>query len=427
MADRLWFEPDIGPQPVIRVDGVNFAYGEGDAQNQVLFDINLAVMPGQLVVMTGPSGSGKTTLLTLIGALRSLQEGRIDVLGHGLSGLGSGGLVRVRRDIGFIFQMHNLFESLTAVENVKMALQLSRPIRRRRCRARRHDPERLGLGGSHRSYKPRSLSGGQRQRVAIARALANRPRLVLADEPTAALDPESTRNVVRLFKDLTVEEGTAIVMVTHDHRIIELADRLVHMVDGRIVSDIMLNDALRICEFLKGVEGFKNLTPLELTHVAEHMTKRHYMPGEIIIQEGEIGHELFLVSEGAVKVERAGGEVARLGPGEFFGELALMTGERRNATVTAADPLETLRPGQEDEFHAAIEASASFRDQLRRIYFMRRIRAARSLHRGRLIGLQPTDLIRGRIRAGRPRSAPSKPPRGSRRASLRCRRTARTR
>jgi putative ABC transport system ATP-binding protein len=370
MAAQLWFEPDRAANPVVRVDGLNFAYGEGDARNQVLFDINLAVMPGQLVVMTGPSGSGKTTLLTLIGALRSLQEGRIDILGHDLSGLGSGGLVRVRRDIGFIFQMHNLFESLTAVENVKMALQLagshSAATMRQRAVA---ILESLGLG-ARTEYKPRSLSGGQRQRVAIARALANRPRLVLADEPTAALDPESTRNVVRLFKDLTVEEGTAIVMVTHDHRIIELADRLVHMVDGRIVSDIMLNDALRICEFLKGVDAFKNLTPTELTHVAEHMTKRHYMPGEIVIQEGEIGHELFLVSEGAVKVERSGGEVARLGAGEFFGELALMTGERRNATVTAADPLETYVL-EEGDFRNAIEASASFREQLRRIYFMR--------------------------------------------------------
>jgi len=259
---------------------------------------------------------------------------------------------------------------LTAYENVKMAMQLGGGRSAAQMRERGVGMlEKLGLG--HRlDYKPRSLSGGQRQRVAIARALANRPKLVLADEPTAALDPDSTRNVVRLFKDLTIEDGTSIVMVTHDHRIIELADRLVHMVDGRIVSDIMLNDALRICEFLKGVEGFKNLTPTELTSVAEHMTKRHYLPGDIVIQEGEIGHELFLVSEGAVRVERSGGEVARLGPGEFFGELALMSGERRNATVVAADALETYVLG-EDEFRAAIDASVSFRDQLRRVYFMR--------------------------------------------------------
>ena len=370
MAVPLLIEPDLEPNPAVRVDGVNFAYGEGESRNQVLFDIRLAVAPGELVVMTGPSGSGKTTLLTLVGALRSLQEGRIDILGHDLSRLAPGGLVRIRRDIGFIFQMHNLFESLTAYENVKMALQLvgdhSAAAMRQRGIAML---EQLGLGARI-NYKPRSRSGGQRQRVAIARALANRPKLVLADEPTAALDPESARNVVRLFKDLTVEDGTAIVMVTHDHRIIELADRLVHMVDGRIVSNIMLNDALRVCEFLKGVEAFKNLTPTELTHIAEHMVKRHYMPGEIVIREGDVGHELFLVSEGEVKVERSGAEVARLGPGEFFGELALMSGERRNATVTTAEPLETYVLG-EAEFHAAIEASASFRDQLRRVYFMR--------------------------------------------------------
>ncbi|MGE5270796.1 MAG: ATP-binding cassette domain-containing protein [Thiohalocapsa sp.] len=370
MVAPLWFEPDVEPNPAVRVDDLNFAYGEGDARNPVLFDINCAVQPGQLVVMTGPSGSGKTTLLTLIGALRSAQEGRITVLGHDLSRLGAAGLVRVRRDIGFIFQMHNLFDSLSAFENVKMAMQLGDGQSAAQMRERGVAMlERLGLG--HRiDYKPRSLSGGQRQRVAIARALANHPKLVLADEPTAALDPDSTRNVVHLFKELTVEQGTSIVMVTHDHRIIELADRLVHMVDGRIVSDIMLNDALRICEFLKSVEGFKNLTPTELTNVAEHMTKRHYMPDEVVIREGDIGTELFLVSEGQVKVERGGNEVARLGPGEFFGELALMSGERRNATVIAASPLETYVLG-EPEFRAAIEASQSFRDQLRRVYFMR--------------------------------------------------------
>jgi len=299
-----------------------------------------------------------------------VQSGRIEVLGHDLSGLHGSDLVAKRRDIGFIFQMHNLFDSLSAYENVKMAMQLNGAHGAAQMRERGVAMlERLGLG--HRiDYKPRSLSGGQRQRVAIARALANRPRLVLADEPTAALDPDSTRNVVRLFKDMTVEDGASIVMVTHDHRIIELADRLVHMVDGRIVSDIMLNDALRICEFLKDVEGFKNLTPTELTHVAEHMTKRHYMAGEAVIREGDVGHELFLVSEGEVRIERGGAEVARLGPGEFFGESALLSGERRNASVLATGPLETYVLG-ENEFRSAIDASASFRDQLRRVYFMR--------------------------------------------------------
>jgi putative ABC transport system ATP-binding protein len=370
MDAPLFAEPDLDPNPVVRADSVDFFYGEGEARNQVLFEVGLEVAAGQLVVMTGPSGSGKTTLLTLVGALRSVQQGRILVMGHDLSRLAAGALVRMRRDIGFIFQMHNLFESLTAYENVKMALQLAGRDSAAAMRAQGVQMlERLGLG--HRiDYKPRLLSGGQRQRVAIARALAGRPKLVLADEPTAALDQEAARNVVRLFKDLTTELGTAIVMVTHDHRIIELADRLVHMVDGRIVSDVMLNDALRICEFLKGVEAFKNLTPTELTYVAERMTKRHYLPEEAVVREGDPGHELFLISDGEVKVERGGREIARLGAGEFFGELALMSGAPRNATVVATAPLETYILGESD-FRAAIDASASFREQLRRVYFLR--------------------------------------------------------
>src|SRR5581483_7689137 len=171
--------------------------------------------------------SGKTTLLTLIGALRTIQEGSLHVLGRELSGLNERELVEVRRNIGFIFQAHNLFDSLTAYQNVRMALELKDLSPEARHERAVEVLKSLDLG--HRIHsKPDSLSGGQKQRVAIARALANRPRLILADEPTAALDRDSARNVVRIFKELTVEDGTAIVMVTHDHRIIELADRLVH-------------------------------------------------------------------------------------------------------------------------------------------------------------------------------------------------------
>lgn len=357
-------------EPVVRAEGVDFFYGEGDARFQVLFDNRLDISPGQLVVMTGPSGSGKTTMLTLIGALRSLQQGRIEVLGQNLSTLGPRELVRVRRGIGFIFQLHNLFDSLTAYENVKLAVQLDAARSGAEMRQRGVDMlERLGLG-QRLDHKPHSLSGGQRQRVAIARALVNRPKLVLADEPTAALDKDATRNVVRLFKDLTEEDGAAILMVTHDHRIIELADRLVHMVDGRIVSDIVLNDALRICEFLKGIEAFKNLTPNELTHVAERMTRKQFMPGEMIIHEGDVGEEFFLISDGEVQIEREGHEIARLGSGEFFGELALLTGDPRNANVIAAKPVDAYILAKPD-FDAAIAASQSFREQLRRVYFQR--------------------------------------------------------
>jgi len=356
-------------QPVVVVEGLNHYYGEGEARNQVLFDNRIEIPAGQLVVMTGPSGAGKTTLLTLIGALRSRQEGRIQVLGRDLSRLGGGGLVEVRRDIGFIFQMHNLFEALSAYENVKMAAQLgdmpAAEMRQRGCGIL----ERLGLG--HRiDYKPRHLSGGERQRVAIGRALVNQPRLVLADEPTAALDKDSTINVIKLLKQQTVEHGAAVMMVTHDHRIIDSADRLVHMVDGRIMSDVVLHDALRICEFLRPIELFKALTPRQLTDVAERMTKRHFADGETIIREGEPGEEFFLISEGEVDVIRADHEVARLGPGDFFGEVALISGEPRNATVVAIGELDTYVLGKTD-FQTALATSQSFRDQLYRVYFMR--------------------------------------------------------
>src|SRR5258706_3665773 len=191
---------------VVRVEHVNHYFGEGEARNQVLFDNALEIGPGQLVVMTGPSGSGKTTLLTLIGALRKVQEGEVTVLGRPMSNLDPNELVKVRRDVGFIFQLHNLFESLSAYENVKMAMQLgSCPIEEMRRRGS-DILERLGLG--HRlDYMPRALSGGQCQRVAIARALVNRPKLVLADQPTASLAKESAGKVVQLFQEMVAEDG----------------------------------------------------------------------------------------------------------------------------------------------------------------------------------------------------------------------------
>ena len=358
-----------GLQPTVRVEALDHFYGEEESRNQVLFDNRIEIGAGQLVVMTGPSGAGKTTLLTLVGALRSVQHGRIEVLGQSLSTLSPHELVAMRRNVGFIFQMHNLFDALSAYENVKMAMQLGAcPVAEMRERGAAI-LDRLGLGNRV-DYKPRSLSGGQRQRVAIARALVNRPQLVLADEPTAALDKDSARNVVDLLKETTVENGATVVMVTHDHRIIEKADRLVHMVDGRIASDVVLHDALRICEFLKTVDAFQDLTPTELTNVAEKMTKRQFIAGDVIIRQGEPGEEFFLISDGTVEVMREGHDVASLGAGDFFGEGAVITGEPRNATVVAKDNLDTYVLGKAD-FRAAIEASVSFRDQLYRVYFVR--------------------------------------------------------
>ncbi len=364
------------PAPVVRVDRVNHFYGDGESRNQVLFQNCLEIGAGQLTIMTGPSGSGKTTLLTLVGALRSLQEGAIEVLSHNLAGLSKEALVETRRNIGFIFQMHNLFDALSAYENVKMAMQLggcpSAAMRERGTAVL----ERLGLG--HRiDYHPKALSGGQRQRVAIARALVNRPKLILADEPTAALDKDSSRIVVQFLKELAVEDGSTIIMVTHDNRILEAADRIVNMVDGRIVSDVMLRDAVAICEFLKTVDVFRDLTPADLTQVAERMTKRRCATGEIIIRQGEVGEEFFLIVAGSVAVTRSelGGsgrevELATLRRGDFFGERALITGEPRNATVRAAEELEIYVLDKEN-FRIAIERSTSFKDQLVRAYFQR--------------------------------------------------------
>jgi putative ABC transport system ATP-binding protein len=223
----------------VEIRHLNYFYGQGELRKQVLFDVNLELPKGQIVIMTGPSGSGKTTLLSLIGALRTGQDGSLKVLNQEIVGLKKSALVKVRRNIGFIFQAHNLFESLTACQNVEMAIELwhTRPEKRQ------HAIDILTqVGLSDRiDYKPNALSGGQNQRVAIARALVNQPMLILADEPTAALDKKSGREVVMLMQKLAKEEGKTILMVTHDNRILDIADRIISMIDGRLESDESLD------------------------------------------------------------------------------------------------------------------------------------------------------------------------------------------
>jgi putative ABC transport system ATP-binding protein len=223
----------------VEIRGLNYYFGQGELRKQVLHDINLSLPRGQIVIMTGPSGSGKTTLLTLIGALRSIHEGSLQVLGQELRGLGNSKLVEVRRNIGFIFQAHNLFESLTASQNVEMAVELVGNFKSKRQQAVAM-LDQLGLG-QRVDYKPASLSGGQKQRVAIARALVNQPQLILADEPTAALDKKSGRDVVTIMQHLAKNENRTILMVTHDNRILDVADRIVNLVDGRLESDETLS------------------------------------------------------------------------------------------------------------------------------------------------------------------------------------------
>ncbi|MDZ8026083.1 MAG: DevA family ABC transporter ATP-binding protein [Nostoc sp. SerVER01] len=224
-------------EPVISVSNLNHYFGEGALRKQVLFDINLEINAGEIVIMTGPSGSGKTTLLTLMGGLRSAQDGSLKILGEEIRGAKKQHLTKLRRNIGYIFQAHNLMTFLTAKENVRMSLELHEDFLNQDINAQAIAIlETVGLGDRV-DYYPEKLSGGQKQRVAIARALVSHPKIVLADEPTAALDKKSGRDVVELMQKLAKEQGCTILLVTHDNRILDIADRIIYMEDGQLKTD----------------------------------------------------------------------------------------------------------------------------------------------------------------------------------------------
>ena len=219
--------------PIIRLKAVNHYWNK---RTQALFDITVDIFPGEIMIIRGPSGCGKTTLVTLAGALRSVQVGSARVLGEDLNGAPREALVRIRHKIGFIFQSHNLLPSLTSLQNVRMALDLdSKMAEAEKLSRSREMLEKVGLGERLNHY-PEQLSGGQRQRVAIARALVHGPKIVLADEPTASLDSKAGRAVADTLKDLSKSQGCAVLMVTHDDRILSIADRIMTMKDGRIVN-----------------------------------------------------------------------------------------------------------------------------------------------------------------------------------------------
>ncbi|WP_413200977.1 DevA family ABC transporter ATP-binding protein [Nostoc piscinale] len=230
-------ETNYSSKPVISIQNLDHYFGQGQLRKQVLFNINLTINAGEIIIMTGPSGSGKTTLLTLVGGLRSAQSGSLQVLNRELCHASSEELTQARRNNGYIFQAHNLHGSLTAIQNVRMGLEVHRGIAPQEMLTR-SQAMLAAVGLEHRlNYYPDSLSGGQKQRVAIARALVNQPKIVLADEPTAALDKQSGRDVVELMQKLAKEQGCTILLVTHDNRILDIADRIIYMEDGHLVRD----------------------------------------------------------------------------------------------------------------------------------------------------------------------------------------------
>ena len=228
----------MSKEPVIAIEKLNHYYGKGTLKKQTLFDIDLEIFSGEIVIMTGPSGSGKTTLLSLIGGLRSVQEGSLRILGQQMHGASEKQLIQFRRNIGYIFQAHNLLKFLTVRQNVQMSMELSNVSQREAISKSEAMLGIVGLG-ERLDYYPENLSGGQKQRVAIARALVNHPKLVLADEPTAALDKKSGRDVVELMQRLAKEQGCTILMVTHDNRILDIADRIVNMEDGYLTNNAL--------------------------------------------------------------------------------------------------------------------------------------------------------------------------------------------
>jgi len=221
---------------VLDVRHVSRRFGEGESAVDAVRDLDLAVGAGEIVLIMGPSGSGKTTLLTMLGGLLRPSRGSIVVDGQELGGLSESELPALRaHKVGFIFQDFNLMPSLSARENVEIALNIA-GVRGGAARGRaRALLERLGLE-ARLDFLPEHLSGGEKQRIAIARALANEPVLILADEPTANLDSRHGREVMRELRRIAVEEARSVVIVSHDHRLKEIADRVLWLEDGRFSS-----------------------------------------------------------------------------------------------------------------------------------------------------------------------------------------------
>ena len=224
-------------QPIIRIRDLRHTYKEGDGEKEVLHGINLDFNEGEIVIIMGPSGSGKSTLLKLIGAQLSIQHGEVEVDSHKLHNASNAELMRIRREVGFIFQSHHLINSINVVQNVQLPLAFDDNHNAETSKAKALETLAMVDIESQANKKPAHLSGGQKQRVAIARALICRPQIILADEPTASLDEKNGRDIVELIKKMSKEFGVSVILVTHDNRILDIADRIITLVDGNFVSE----------------------------------------------------------------------------------------------------------------------------------------------------------------------------------------------
>jgi len=214
--------------------GVTKEFGSGDTGTLALRGVDLDIAYGETTLLVGPSGCGKTTLISIIAGLLNPTDGEVSVLGHDLSELRGASLVNFRkRNIGFVFQQYNLLPALTAAENAAVPLLIAGEYRTKAVRTAKDLLTEVGLEPRMNAY-PSQLSGGQQQRVAIARALIHQPRLMVCDEPTAALDAHSGQTVMQLLKRVAVQPDRALIIVTHDSRVYGFGDRIVHMSDGRI-------------------------------------------------------------------------------------------------------------------------------------------------------------------------------------------------
>ncbi|MBD2124659.1 cyclic nucleotide-binding domain-containing protein [Trichocoleus sp. FACHB-262] len=340
-------------QTIVCIQHLNHFFGKGNLQSQVLYDINFKVKSKDFVIVTGPSGSGKSTLLSLIGCLRSVQEGSLKILGQELQGATREQLVQMRRHFGYITQSSNLLHFLTVRQNVQIALELLPDISRKEANSRIEEIlEAVGLTDKLDVY-PSNLSGGQKQRVAIACALVTRPQLVLADEPTAALDKVSGRNVVALMHRLAKDQGSAIIMVTHDNRILDLATCIMHVEDGRLA--LALNQELSIA--LPGIDEAL------LAKSERQPTLLTYQAKEIIVRQGDPANQFYIILEGEVEVyqeavSKPPRHLSRLRRGDYFGEVGLLCGGQRTATVQVAAESEVkVMVIEEDLFNLLITHS----------------------------------------------------------------------